>query len=73
MAKIIHQKTKCIGCGNCTVICPRYFEMGKDGKAHLKNSELKDGDEILEIEQVSQELKQAVNSCPVQALKLKGE
>jgi len=70
MAKIIHQVEKCIGCGNCTVAAPDHFEMGEDGKAHLKDSEEEDGNEVKEVE-VTDSLKKAANSCPVQCIKIK--
>lgn len=70
MGKVIHQVEKCIGCGNCTMICPEHFEMGENGKAHLKGSEMKEGKEILEGVEITDELKQAAQSCPVQIIKL---
>lgn len=27
----------CEGCESCVAICPEVFEMGDDGKAHVKN------------------------------------
>ena len=47
--------TKCIGCGACASICPESFEMN-DGKAKIKNSKAKC-------------LKDAIDSCPVGAIK----
>jgi len=29
-------KDTCIGCGACVAICDEVFEMGKDGKARVK-------------------------------------
>ncbi|KXB08847.1 hypothetical protein AKJ56_00085 [candidate division MSBL1 archaeon SCGC-AAA382N08] len=69
MGKVIHQIEDCIGCGNCVVIAPDHFEMGEQGKAHLKNSEQEQGDEVKETE-ITEELKQAADSCPVQAIEL---
>lgn len=69
--KIIHEKSKCIGCGSCTILCPKYWEMGEDGKAHLLNSELDEKKEIetLEIEQKDIGCnKEAVDVCPVQCI-----
>ena len=69
MGKITHQIEKCIGCGNCTVAAPDHFEMGEGGKAHLKGSEEEDKNEVKETE-ITEELKQAADSCPVQCIKL---
>ena len=69
MSKVIHQVEKCIGCGNCVAAAPDHFEMGEDGKAHLKDSEEEGSDEVKETE-ITDELKQAADSCPVQCIKL---
>jgi ferredoxin len=29
-------KEKCIGCGLCVSMCPEVFELGDDGKSHVK-------------------------------------
>ena len=29
---------KCIGCGLCVTTCPEVFELGDDGKAHVKDA-----------------------------------
>jgi len=71
--KITHEKSKCIGCGACVSSCHEYFEMGEDGKAHLKNSKLVDKDnEIYEVE--VEEIKcaqEAADNCPVQCIHIK--
>lgn len=72
--RIIHEKSKCIGCGSCTILCPKYWEMGEDGKAHLLGSEF---DEAAEIETLGLEEKEigcnqeAVDVCPVQCIHIK--
>lgn len=48
-------KNKCIGCGLCASICSEVFEM-KDGKAEVKE------DKDLPC------VKEAVSSCPVEAI-----
>jgi len=53
---------KCIGCGLCASICPEVFEMGKDGKSHVKNPKAC---------AKSKCCKEAADSCPVQAITLK--
>ena len=33
--KIIIDKNLCLGCGTCTVIAPKTFKLGSDGKAEV--------------------------------------
>lgn len=68
MPKIIHEREKCIGCGSCTALCPKFFEMGEDGKAKLLNSEKNaEGNDELEIEKVECN-QEAADACPVQII-----
>jgi len=71
MSKIIHQRGKCLGCGACAVVCPKFFEMDKkDGLANLKNSK-KVGDNFeLEINKVGC-IKEAIETCPTKIIKIK--
>jgi len=57
--KIEINKSKCIGCGTCTALCPEIFEL-KGGKAAAKR---KESDKAC--------VEEAADSCPVQAIKLK--
>ena len=66
MAKIKHEREKCIGCGTCVALCPKYFEMADDGKAHIIGSTIQD---IEELEVVKIECAQAaVEACPAQCI-----
>lgn len=69
--KIIHDKEKCIGCGSCVIICPKFFEMTEDRKAHLKGSKFdaKTGIEELEVEDLCC-AQEAAEVCPVQIIKI---
>jgi ferredoxin len=49
-------KTKCIGCGLCTSICPEVFEMGSDNKSQVK------------AQKNLPCVNEAMNSCPVDAI-----
>jgi ferredoxin len=71
MAKIILEKEKCIGCGSCQALCPKYWELESDGKAHLKNSKVdpKNGNEELEIGKIDCN-QEAADTCPVQCIKI---
>lgn len=60
--KIELDKKTCIGCGACAAVCDN-FEMGDDGKAHVKKAEAED----IGCNQ------QAADGCPVQCIKIKKE
>lgn len=54
----------CTGHGVCEGIRPDIFEVGDDGIAHLLDEEFTEGDR--------QDLEDAVDQCPTQALRLEG-
>lgn len=66
MAKIKLEREKCIGCGSCSAICPKYFEMAEDGRSHVKGSTGADIEE-LEIQKVEC-AESAAEACPVQCI-----
>ena len=74
MAKITHEKWKCIGCGACAAVCSAHWEMG-DSKAHMKGGEYKKTDSgdlgSLELEDPGC-CKAAADSCPVQCIHILG-
>jgi len=67
--KIIHERQKCIGCGSCTALCPKYWEMAEDGKVHLLNSKTnpKTGNDEREVEKIECN-KEAAEACPVEII-----
>jgi len=68
--KIIHEREKCIGCGSCTALCPKFFEMADDGKAKLLNSEKNaEGNDELEVDDVGC-AQEAADACPVQCIRI---
>ncbi len=71
MAKIILDREKCIGCGSCQALCPKHFELIKDGKFHLIGSKKnpKTGNEELEVKKEDC-LKEAAEACPVKIIKI---
>ena len=58
--KIVVDKTKCIGCGTCIAIAPKSFKFGEDGKSEPIEPP---GDE-------EEKIKEAAESCPVQAINI---
>ncbi|MBU4205097.1 ferredoxin [Patescibacteria group bacterium] len=72
MSKIILEREKCIGCGSCQTLCPKYFEISEDGKALIKNStrDPKTGNDELEINKTECG-QEAADSCPVQCIHIK--
>lgn len=69
MAKVTQEREKCIGCGSCAAVCPRYWEMAEDGKSRLKGSSEKEGKFELEVAEVGCN-KEAADACPVQIIKV---
>lgn len=60
MAIVTVDKKKCIGCGTCVVMAPKSFKLADDGKA----------EPIIPAGDNEKTIKEAVDSCPVQAIKL---
>lgn len=68
MAKIVQEREKCIGCGSCAALCPKYWEMAEDGKATLIGSKKnKKGDYELEVNDIKCN-QEAADACPVQII-----
>ena len=60
MEKIKVNKDKCLGCGMCVGINSDVFDFGDDGLAEAKNVKITEDNE--------DEVKEAINSCPVGAI-----
>lgn len=73
MPKIIHQRKKCIGCGACAAICPKFFEINKkDGLAVLKNSKKVGENFELKVDKLEC-LKDAAEMCPLKIIKIEDQ
>lgn len=65
--KIILEREKCIGCGSCQSICPKYFKLVEDGKSSLVGGKRNGSNDELEIKEAGC-TKEAADSCPVQCI-----
>ena len=68
MPKLTHEHEKCIGCGSCVALCPKFWEMGEDGKSFIKEGKKNaEGNYELEIDAIECN-QEAADSCPVQII-----
>lgn len=55
----------CIGCGSCVVVAKNVYEMGGDGKAHVKDGmDEPEGDAL-------EKAKKGADICPVDVIEIK--
>lgn len=66
MPKIRLEREKCIGCGSCQALCPKYFELQSDGKSHVAGSNLQEIEEF-EVEKIEC-AESASEACPSQCI-----
>lgn len=72
MAKIIHYRSRCIGCGICYELQPALWRMSRnDGKATLVKATNKKGVYVREadITQIA-DTNLVIEACPVNVIKL---
>lgn len=63
------KKDTCIGCGACTVIADKIFQIGDDGLAEVQNST--EDEKIQEIpEEEKENVIDASESCPTGAIEV---
>jgi ferredoxin len=68
--QIQHDRPNCIGCGACTAVCPKFWEMGVDGKSRIKGGKERDDswDEKDMDEADLASNKEAADACPVNVI-----
>lgn len=70
MAKIIHNRKDCIGCGSCAAMCPGFFAMNTaDGLADLKDGIPVEDHFELTVESLGC-AEDAAMICPVRVIKV---
>lgn len=68
MAKIKLEREKCIGCGTCSALCPKYFELKDDGKSSIIGAQRNQaGNDELETEKIEC-AESAAEACPTQCI-----
>ena len=68
--KIIHERPKCIACGSCAAVAPKYWEMSStDGLADLKGCTMNGENEERIVDEKEAVLnREAADVCPVQII-----
>lgn len=61
--KVKIDESLCVGCCLCQNICPNIFTKNNDSKIVVKNGQISKNDE--------KKIEEAVESCPVKAIKIK--
>jgi ferredoxin len=56
--KIIIDQKKCIGCGTCAILASKTFKIDKSGKSEVIN----------QTGNSKEEIRNAIDSCPVSAI-----
>ena len=62
--KIKINQEDCIGCGSCSAVCPDVFDINEENKAVVKSTNTSQGETDEEC------VKEAVEICPVQVIKI---
>ena len=67
MAKIIHDRDACIGCGTCAAVCSKYWKMDSDGKSKLIGGKKVGKNEELDAKAIECN-QDAAEACPVNCI-----
>ena len=63
MKQLVVDPDTCIGCGTCVALAPKVFKLNADGKAEV----------IDQTADTEENIKIAIDSCPVTAISFKEE
>jgi len=71
-AKIVYDRDACIGAAACEALDPKNFVMNGDGRADMLDSkEIESGLFEKEVDEITNESREAAKNCPVKAIILK--
>jgi ferredoxin len=70
--KVVHYRENCIGCGNCSLACPKYWELSEeDGLANLKDSKKQREVYVRDLDiEDTEDMEKAAESCPTGVIKI---
>lgn len=70
--KVVHYRENCIGCGNCSMACPKYWELSQeDGLATLKDSTKQRDVYVRDVDMEDvEDMERAADSCPTGVIKI---
>lgn len=72
--KVKVNKDSCIGCGACAAICDEVFEINDEGLSEVKKTEENKDLEFTPVkEELQDEVRDAVDSCPTGAIEINEE
>lgn len=72
--KVVIDQDACLGCGTCTCLCVRFFELANSLEVAKIRDEFQSGDPSLgEVSQDIDCIRIAMNKCPVNAIKIINE
>ncbi len=69
---ISFDRENCIGCGNCTIVCPKFYEVLTDGASSIKGGKtVRKNWQVLKVEKKDYQCNvKAARSCPVNVIHL---
>lgn len=72
MVKVFHYRDRCVGCANCVLVAPQYWQMNyRDGKADLEGNKTNKNVWVAEVgDEDLLFVKKAEQNCPVQVIRI---
>jgi ferredoxin len=72
MKKITIERSKCLGCGTCAILCSSCFKMDDDGRSTLKDGEMNGDLSEKKVDELDC-AEEAAQGCPAQCIKITEE